>query len=132
MKDAKVSTVMVQPVVSAKTKTPAENIASVLLYSHYTGMPVVDDVGRVVGIVTELDLLDALMEGKNLSKVSAEQIMTKEPVTADVDTPVSEVIATMKKKNIIRLPITREGKLAGIVARCDILKSQMDPTTVFV
>ncbi len=49
-----------------------------------------------------------------------------------MDTPVSEVVATMKKKNIIRLPITREGKLAGIVARCDILKSQMDPTTVFV
>ncbi len=132
MKDAKISTVMVQPVVSAKTRTSAENIASVLLYSHYTGMPVVDDAGKVVGMVTELDLLDALMAGKNLSKVSAEEIMSITPITADADTPVSEVVATMKRENIIRLPITQKGKLVGIVARCDILKSQMDPTALIV
>jgi CBS domain-containing protein len=90
-------------------------------------MPVLDDEGRILGVVTEIDLLEAIKEGKSLSRTTAGEIMTKGAVTADVDAPLSKLIATMKEKNILRLFITAQGKLAGIVARVDILKSQIEP-----
>ena len=56
--------------------------------------------------------------------------MTTKPVTIDVNTALTEVVKTMKEKNIIRLPVTQDGKLVGIVARCDILTSLIEPEFV--
>ncbi len=78
-------------------------------------------------MVTELDLLNAVVEGKELVKFTAEDLMSKNPVTADVETPVTDVVKLMKKKNVVRLPITAEGKLVGVVARSDILTSIIEP-----
>ena len=51
-------------------------------------------------------------------------------VTADVDTTVSELIKIMTDVAVIRLPITAKGKLIGVVARCDVLRSMMEPEFV--
>ena len=61
----------------------------------------------MVGVVTELDLLKAVEEGRELVKTTAEEIMHTEVITADVDTPVSELLKLMTDKNIICLPITQ-------------------------
>ena len=76
---------------------------------------------------TRKSVIKAVMEGKKLVKITAEDVMTKKAVTADVDTPVSDIITIMKEKNIIRLPITADSKLVGVVARCDILRSLIEP-----
>lgn len=130
MKDLKASDVMVRPVLSARRNSSARDVALQLLTGLYSGMPVTDEEGKVIGIITELDLLDAVMEGKELVRVTAEDIMTEEAITADVDTPINDIVRTMKEKNIIRLPITDKGKLVGIVARCDILKGLIEPEFV--
>jgi CBS-domain-containing membrane protein len=93
-------------------------------------MPVTDDQGHVIGVVTELNLLEAAQGGRDLIKTTAEEIMTTEVVTADVDTPVSELIRIMTDKQVIRLPITAKGKLVGVVARCDVLKTLIEPEFV--
>lgn len=130
MKDLKASQVMVRPVVAAKRNASARDIALQLLNGLYSGMPVTDDEGTVIGIVTELDLLEAVMSGKELVKTTAEELMTTNAITAEKDTPVAEIVKVMKEKNIIRLPITDNGKLVGIVSRCDILTSLIEPEFV--
>ncbi len=122
--------IMMRPVVSARKKASARDIALQMLTGLYSGMPVSDEAGRVVGVVTEVDLLKAAEQGKELVKTTAEEIMSTNVVTADVDTPVSEVIKLMLDNNIIRLPITDKGKLVGIVARCDVLKTLIEPEFV--
>lgn len=130
MKDLTALDIMVRPVVSARRGASARDIALQLLTGLYSGMPVTDEEGRVVGVVTELDLLKAVKEGRELVKTTAEEIMHTEVITADVDTPVSELLKLMTDKNIIRLPITDNDRLVGVVARCDILKTLIEPEFV--
>jgi CBS domain-containing protein len=127
MRDLKARSLMTTPVVSSRRTTPARDVALQLLSGHYTGMPVTDNEGKVIGIVSEFDLLAAVNKGKDLAKTTAEEVMTSGAVTADLDTPASSLIKLMEENNIIRLPITDNGKLVGVVARCDILKTVIDP-----
>ncbi len=130
IKDLKALDIMMRPVVSAKANASARDVALQMLSGLYSGMPVVDDEGKVIGIVTELDLIAALQKGKELVRFTAGDIMQGEVTTADVDTPVKELIKVMSEKGIIRIPITSEGRLVGVVARCDILRSVIDPEFV--
>lgn len=130
MKDLRASDVMVRPVVSARRTASARDIAMQLLTGLYSGMPVTDEQGMVIGVVTELDLLKAVEEGRELVKTTAEELMSTEVVTADVDTPISDIMKIMTERNVIRLPITNKDKLVGVVARCDVLKTLIEPEFV--
>lgn len=130
MKDLKASDVMVRPVVAARKNAPARDVVFQFLNGFYSGMPVTDDEGKVIGVVTELDILNAVLTGKELVKITAGDIMTPNPITVDVSTPLTELVKIMKEKNIIRLPVTENGKLVGIVARCDILTTLIEPEFV--
>ena len=130
MKNLKAVDVMTRPVVSARKNASARDIAMQLLSGLYRGLPVTDDDGRVVGIVTEFDLLKQIGEGKELTSLRAEDVMTRESVTVDVNTPLQEVLNLMMKKNIIRIPVTENGSLTGVIARCDILKAHIEPEFV--
>ena len=66
MKNLKASDVMVRPVVAAKKNAPARDVVFQFLNGFYSGMPVTDDEGQVIGIITELDILDAVLAGKEL------------------------------------------------------------------
>jgi|GEM_PF-3022310 len=88
MKDLKASDVMVRPVVSAKKNASARDVALQLLTGLYSGMPVTDEEGNVIGVITELDLLHAVLEGKELVRITAGDIMAKDPFTADVNTSI--------------------------------------------
>jgi predicted transcriptional regulator len=130
MKNLKASDVMVRPVVAAKKNAAARDVVFQFLNGFYSGMPVTDDEGKVIGVVTELDILHAVLSGKELAKIIVKDIMTTKPVTVDVDTALTEVVKIMKEKNIIRLPVTQDDKLVGIVARCDILTTLIEPEFV--
>ncbi len=93
-------------------------------------MPVTDENGKVVGVVSEFDLLGQVCEGKELVKLTAEDIMTKNPITVDANTKINDVLQVMLDNNIVRLPVVEDGHLAGVVARCDILKAYIEPEFV--
>jgi CBS domain-containing protein len=127
MQDLDVSEVMTQPVISAKKSTRIRDVALQLVNAAYSGMPVTEEGGKLVGIITELDILHAVNNGKEFSSTVTGDIMTTDIVTAKTDTPITEVIGLMDKFNIIRLPIVKDEKLVGIVSRGDILNYLLKP-----
>lgn len=112
-----------------------------------SGVPVVDAAGTIVGMLTEGDLvrwhegysekqaqwLDMLAEGGNLAPAFLESIrnernkvkvaMSGGVITAREDTPGREIARLMTSKGIKRVPVLREGKLVGIVARSDLVRA---------
>jgi CBS domain-containing protein len=124
--------IMNKIVTAAKKKTIGRDLAVKLLSGMYSGLPVVDDAGKVVGVVSEFDLLKALRDGKTLEQVTAEGIMSKNPICVSEDTPIEEVINLMTTHNIIRVPVVRNGNLIGVISRCDILNSIVEPEFVTV
>ncbi len=131
MKNLRASDIMIRPVISARKNASARDVALQVLTGLYSGMPVTDETGNVIGVITELDLLEAVLKGKELVRITAGDIMSKEVITANEATTAKELIKIMAEKSIVRLPITnKEGKLVGIVARCDLLKSYIEPEFV--
>jgi CBS domain-containing protein len=115
-------------VVVAKENTNAEQISSRLLAGEFNGVPVVDDNGTVVGIVTALDILKALQGGKKLNTMLARDIMTTNPSVVKKDTPIEEIIRIVVEKEIVLVPVVEDNsnKLIGVVARLDILREKLN------
>jgi CBS domain-containing protein len=130
MKDLKAKDIMTRPVVSARTNASARDIAMQVLSGLYSGMPVTDEDGKVIGVVTEFDLLGQVCEGRELVKLTAGDVMTKNPITVDVNTSLNDLLKSMMENNIVRVPVTEEGRLVGIIARCDILRAFIEPEFV--
>ncbi len=118
--------IMNKIVTAATKKTNGRDLAVKLLSGMYSGLPVVEE-GKVVGVVTEFDLLKAVKEGKDLQLIFAEDIMTKDPICVEEETSVKEIIELMTENNIIRVPVVRKEKLIGVISRCDILNSLIQP-----
>lgn len=115
------SLVMEQEVKFCRATDTGRNVALQLTQYNIGSLPVVDDKGALVGLVTEFDLLNVLLKGKELKDVRAEQIMTRDVKYVREDTLVDEIIHLLENDHLIRVPVVKNGKLTGIVARRDIL-----------
>ena len=123
--------VMNPRVMAATRRAIGRDLALQVLSGQYSGLPVVDERdGQVIGIVTEFDLLKAVLEGKDLNSIKAEDIMNPVPLCVDEDTSVEEILKTMIDNNVIRVPVIRKGKLVGVVARADLLSHLIEPEFV--
>ena len=78
--------VMKTQVISSQKSTSAKEIASQLVSGRFSGMPVIDEEQRVIGVITEHDLLDKVREGKDLGELTVEDVMQKNPLTVDLYT----------------------------------------------
>ena len=105
--------------------TKADVLASQMI-EGFGGVPIVDDDRRLVGIVTEFDLLAALDRGLLLSELTAQQIMTGVPISVRKDMDAQRLIHLLKTNHLIRVPVVdQEDRLIGVVARRDILRSYL-------
>jgi CBS-domain-containing membrane protein len=142
MMERLVKDVMTVEVVTVSPATPYKRIAELLVEHDLSVLPVVDRAGRVLGIVSEADLLlktqDASktrplgphdhVEAAKASSLVAAGLMTTEVVTVGPDTPVSHAARLLRVSGVKRLPVvTRDGVLAGIVGRSDLLRSFVRP-----
>jgi predicted transcriptional regulator len=100
-------------------------IAVELLTSHASGAPIVDDQGKFIGFVSELDLLAALESGKDLSQLSADQIMHKDHFFANESTTIADAVRNMKEKHVLNIPVVKQGLVAYTVTRHDLLRARI-------
>jgi predicted transcriptional regulator len=100
-------------------------IAIELLSSHASGAPVVNDQDKFIGFVSEFDLLGAIESGKDLSQVTADQLMNKDHFVADESTTIADAIRFMKEKHLLNIPLVKQGKVAYSVTRHDLLRARI-------
>lgn len=115
--------IMHQPVLAATRKAPVRDLITQLVLNKVSGMPVAEPDGTVVGVVSEDDVMRALVEGDPVDRMMVQDIMTATPVTVDGETPVPEVMHTMHQEGILRVPVTNNGRLVGIISRGDIIRT---------
>jgi CBS-domain-containing membrane protein len=120
-----VGTIMETQVQSASKDTGAEMLASYMM-EGFGSVPIVDDHNKLVGIVSEFDLLAALRKGKKLDDVTAGDILTANPVSVTKDTDVMTLVDVLQNNHLIRVPVVdNKGSLIGIVARRDLLRGYL-------
>jgi CBS domain-containing protein len=140
------ATIMTRDVVSILPGDSVPQIAAKLSKHRISAAPVVDITGKLLGMVSEGDLmrsfgvrnamrrawwLDMLAEGEDLAPAFLEYIrldnhkatdlMTRDVVTATEETPISEIADLLIKNGIKRVPILRGARIVGIVSRADIV-----------
>lgn len=121
-----VGQVMTRPVLATTANTSVRDIALQLVAAGISGLPVADRDGTVIGVVTEHDVVEALVTGKRLDSLKASDIMAKPAITLDVGANLNEAMRIFKEKHIVRVPITAEGKLVGILSRTDALRGVLE------
>jgi len=96
-----------------------------LLANDISGAPVVDDEGDLVGIVSELQLLEAVYTPE-IKKHQVRQFMTKDVLTVTEGTILSDVTNLLVLHRIRRVPVVRDGRLVGIITRRDLLRYALE------
>jgi CBS-domain-containing membrane protein len=137
--------VMTREVKTIPWDATLRDVAEMLSIHHISGAPVVDDSGKMTGIICEADLINAAKKRAALPHVAAfgvflapeetlkriyqdgatlraEQVMTRDVITAAPDTPLAELSRIMTRKRINRIPVLDGEELVGIVTREDVLR----------
>ena len=120
-----VGQLMQDAVTQCTARTDAATIAHLMTHRNYGSMPVVDEEGTLVGIVTEYDLLQAMIDGRDLRKILATEIMSAHPLTVTEDQTLAHVADLFQDRYVTRVPVVRNKKLVGILARRDLLFGYM-------
>jgi CIC family chloride channel protein len=119
--------IMQRPVVAATTGASLRDVATQLVKNGFSGMPIADPDGRVLGVVTESDIVRTLIAGKRLENLTAGEVMTGPPITAEVEMPIEDVMKQLEENRIVRVPVTDHEKLVGIISRGDIIRAILEP-----
>lgn len=141
----KAHAIMSRNVITATPAKPVREIAALMTEKRISGIPVVSADGKVVGIVSESDLLrrseigteptrkwwlnffsdpDALARQYTKTHgLRAEDVMTRPVISVSEDADLSEIASTLERQKIKRLPVLRDGKLVGIISRADLVRA---------
>lgn len=121
----KIAECMDQVVPTLKPDTPILKAVSFLLRHRVTGAPVVDFKGKLLGIITETDLLKLLTEGvrsKPPAEMKVSDFMTTDVVTVPSNADVYYVAGILNERKFRRLPVVDDGKIVGAITRFDLLR----------
>lgn len=124
MKEKTASQIMTKAVVTVGPDLSLKEAISLLLRHHISGMPVVDNSGKLVGIITEQDIINFVFSG-NATNTKVQEAMTAELIAFDSDTDVVKIAECFIAKKIRRVPIVENGKVVGIISRRDILREML-------
>lgn len=113
--------IMSTNVVSVNSHTPIYEALDLLTKHKISGLPVVDNQNRVVGILSEKDVLRILIDTKLDVKNKVEDYMTREVISFSEEDSAIDICKFFIRSHIRRVPIVRDGVLAGIISRRDIV-----------
>lgn len=142
----KAKDVMTERVISVRPETPVAEIAATLVSRRISAVPVIDAGGRLVGIVSEGDLMRRPETGTAARRgawwlslfatteaaaaayvkshgLTAADVMTRGVVTVAEDTPLADIAETLESRHIKRVPVVRDGAVVGIVSRANLVRA---------
>lgn len=120
-----VEQVMQDAVTRCTSRTDASTIAHMMTHRNFGSLPVVQEDNALIGIVTEYDLLQAMLDGRDLRNILATEIMSTHPVTVTEDQTLAQIANLFQDRYLTRVPVVRNNKLVGILARRDLLFGYM-------
>ena len=146
----KASDIMTKNVVTVTPETEITQAAKLLLENHFNGLPVVDESGRLIGIICQDDLIvqqkrlplpslftffDGLIpltsyrslekEVEKIVAATVSQAMTTDPITIDPDASLEDIATLMVNNNIHTLPVLDRDRLVGVIGKEDVLRTLM-------
>ena len=146
----KAKDIMTKKVIVVHPETEIVQAARLLLEHHINGLPVVDQEGRLEGMICQDDLitqqkklplpsyfiiLDSLIPLtsqkdiekalKKMAAVTVAEVMSSDPITVESETELEEIATLMVKHTIHTVPVLDQGRLVGIIGKEDILKTLM-------
>ena len=141
----KASDIMVSDVITVGPDSTIQEVAEILVNSRISGLPVLDEHGRLVGIVSEGDLLRRAESGTeherswwlkllmDREKLAAEfikehgrrvrDVMTHDVITVSPETPAAEVAGLLERNRIKRVPVVEHGRVVGIISRANLVQA---------
>ena len=141
----KVSDVMTRRVISVTPEATVRHAIRLMLQNNISGLPVIDDKGKLVGIVSEGDFLRRSEIGTERKRsrwltaflgpsepahdyvhshgLKVKEVMTCEPIMVQEDTQLDQVVHLMESHNIKRLPVVRGEKVVGVVSRANLMRA---------
>ena len=148
----KAKDIMSEELISVIPATPVVEAARILLEKRINGLPVLDETGRLVGIICQSDLVAQqkrfpipsvfnLLDGlipisspklleKEMQKIAASRVaeaMSSNPETVNPETSLEEIATLMVSKGFHTLPVVERGKLVGIIGKEDVLRTLLVP-----
>ena len=142
--------IMTKEVLTVSPETSIADLSKTLENRQIGGVPVVDKEGRMVGVITESDLLERardlemppainildfhfylqipshlLRKLEKMLGTSVGDCMTPDPVTVAPDTPVSQIAALMAKQKVHTIPVVKAGKIVGIIGKMDLVRAMV-------
>jgi len=121
----KAKEIMTKDVITVTEATSIQEAIDLLIEKVITGLIVVDKHDKVIGVVTEKDLIVAYdFLSETTSPIG--DFTSKDVISAAEDTPIEEIGKILVQRNIKRVPILKENKVTGIVSRRDILENIRD------
>ena len=143
--------IMSTEVVSVRTDTSLKELAKKFVETRFSNMPVLDESGELVGVISETDLIEqqkplhiptvmAFFDGvfylesekrfkQEVDRITATtvgELCSRDPVTCSPDTTVRDLAGLMSKHKVHLLPVVEDGKMIGVVARLDLIRVMED------
>lgn len=119
----KAKDIMVKKVITIDPEATLADAIDILISKKISGMPVVNKKGKMVGLISEKDILNFIFSG-NLNNTTVSEAMSRKVVSFSPDTSIDKIALTIGENKFRRVPITNsEGKVIGIVSRRDIIKA---------
>jgi len=137
--------IMTKNVISAAADTTIEQVTTLMMKNHVSAVPILDNGGSIIGLVSEGDLMRRV-EGSDKTNKSwwlslfsgpantaqdfvemrgrhARDIMTRNVETVSPETPVADIARLLEEKRIKRVPVVANGKMVGIVSRANLMQA---------
>ena len=121
----KAKDIMSQTVTTIRYDGTLLDAIQLLVCKEISGLPVVDERGKMIGIITEKDILNFVFSG-NLKNTRVADVMSREVVSFSPETSVDTIALAVGQNKFRRVPIVEGDKVVGIVSRRDIIRSALD------
>src|SRR5215510_7244905 len=117
--------IMTPELVTVRPDVSIEDAIELMLKAQISGLVVTDDDNRLIGVITEFALL-AVAYDRRVKNHTVAQHMTRELITVDAEDTISRVADLCIVHRVRRVPVMKEGRLVGLIARRDVLRALVE------